>query len=62
MVSQDTSLLHRSIRDNIKYGRPDATDEELFAATKQAQAHEFIETLTDSLVVKGMTHKLVSVV
>lgn len=48
MVSQDTSLLHRSISENIKYGRPDATDEELFAATKQAQAHEFIETLTDS--------------
>ncbi|MUJ25105.1 ABC transporter ATP-binding protein [Aliivibrio fischeri] len=53
MVSQDTSLLHRSIRDNIKYGRPDATDEELFAATKQAQAHEFIETLTDSFGSKG---------
>ena len=48
MVSQDTSLLHRSIRDNIKYGRPDASDEELFAATRQAQAHGFIETLTDS--------------
>ncbi|MUK68890.1 ABC transporter ATP-binding protein [Aliivibrio fischeri] len=53
MVSQDTSLLHRSIRDNIKYGRPDATDEDLFAATKQAQAHEFIETLTDSFGSKG---------
>lgn len=47
MVTQDTSLLHRSIRDNILYGRPDATDEELYAATKQAHAHEFIETLTD---------------
>ncbi|MCP3699344.1 MAG: ABC transporter ATP-binding protein [Aliivibrio sp.] len=53
MVSQDTSLLHRSIRDNIKYGRPDASDDELFAATKQAQAHEFIETLTDSYGNKG---------
>ncbi|MGR6832327.1 ABC transporter ATP-binding protein [Aliivibrio wodanis] len=53
MVSQDTSLLHRSIRDNIKYGRPDASDDELFAATKQAQAHEFIETLTDSFGSKG---------
>ena len=53
MVSQDTSLLHRSIRDNIKYGRPDASDEELFIATKQAQAHEFIETLTDSNGKKG---------
>ncbi|MDD9158153.1 ABC transporter ATP-binding protein [Aliivibrio sp. S4TY2] len=53
MVSQDTSLLHRSIRDNIKYGRPDASDDELFTATKQAQAHEFIETLTDSYGSKG---------
>lgn len=53
MVSQDTSLLHRSIRDNIKYGRPDASDDELFAATKQAQAHGFIETLTDSYGSKG---------
>ena len=47
MVTQDTSLLHRSIKDNILYGRPDATEEELYAATKQAHAHEFIETLTD---------------
>ncbi|GAL35913.1 lipid A export ATP-binding/permease protein MsbA [Vibrio maritimus] len=47
MVTQDTSLLHRSIRDNILYGKPDATEEELLAATKQAHAHEFIETLTD---------------
>lgn len=47
MVTQDTSLLHRSIKDNILYGRPEATDEELYAATKQAHAHEFIETLTD---------------
>ncbi len=47
MVTQDTSLLHRSIKENILYGRPDATDEEVYAATKQAHAHEFIETLTD---------------
>ncbi|GAL16596.1 lipid A export ATP-binding/permease protein MsbA [Vibrio maritimus] len=47
MVTQDTSLLHRSIRDNILYGKPDASEEELLAATKQAHAHEFIETLTD---------------
>ncbi|WP_133151426.1 ATP-binding cassette domain-containing protein, partial [Vibrio lentus] len=47
MVTQDTSLLHRSIKDNILYGRPDASDEEVYAATKQAHAHEFIETLTD---------------
>lgn len=47
MVTQDTSLLHRSIRDNILYGNPDASEDELIAATTQAHAHEFIETLTD---------------
>ncbi|WP_114785395.1 ABC transporter ATP-binding protein [Vibrio tetraodonis] len=47
MVTQDTSLLHRSIRDNILYGNPDATEEDLLKATKQAHAHEFIETLND---------------
>jgi ATP-binding cassette subfamily B multidrug efflux pump len=53
MVTQDTSLLHRSIRDNILYGKPDASEEELLAATKQAHAHEFIETLTDPFGNKG---------
>ena len=48
MITQDTSLLHRTIRENILYGRPDATEEELLAATKQAHAHEFIESLTDT--------------
>lgn len=47
MVTQDTSLLHRSIRENILYGRPDASEEEMLKATVQAQAHEFIDTLTD---------------
>ena len=47
MVTQDTSLLHRSVRDNILYGRPDATDEQMIAAAKRAEAHEFIQTLTD---------------
>ncbi|MDR8524373.1 ABC transporter ATP-binding protein [Shewanella fidelis] len=47
MVTQDTSLLHRSIRDNILYGNPDATDEELEAAIRNSQAYEFIETLSD---------------
>lgn len=47
MVTQDTSLLHRSIRDNILYGNPEASEEDLIKATKQAHAHEFIETLTD---------------
>ncbi|MCD9541136.1 ABC transporter ATP-binding protein [Photobacterium carnosum] len=48
MVTQDTSLLHRSIRENILYGAPDAGEERLLTATHQAHAHEFIETLTDS--------------
>ncbi|KXF81128.1 ABC transporter ATP-binding protein [Enterovibrio coralii] len=47
MVTQDTSLLHRSIRENILYGRPDATEEEMLDASKKAQAHDFIETLND---------------
>ncbi|HEU4621198.1 MAG TPA: ABC transporter ATP-binding protein [Burkholderiaceae bacterium] len=47
MVTQDTSLLHRSVRDNILYGRPDATEEEMVAAAKRAEAHEFIQHLTD---------------
>lgn len=48
MVTQDTSLLHRSVRDNILYGRPDATEEEMIAAAKRAQAHEFILNLRDA--------------
>ena len=48
MVTQDTSLLHRSIRENILYGRPDATEAEMIAATKKAQAHDFILELTDT--------------
>ena len=47
MVTQDTSLLHRSIRDNIRYGRPDAAEAEIVAAAKLAHAHEFIEDLED---------------
>ncbi|MDD1781938.1 ABC transporter ATP-binding protein/permease [Enterovibrio sp. ZSDZ35] len=47
MVTQDTSLLHRSIRENILYGRPDATEEDLLEASRKAQAHDFIETLSD---------------
>ncbi|SHH60466.1 ABC transporter ATP-binding protein [Marivita hallyeonensis] len=47
MVQQDSSLLHRSVRENILYGRPDATEAEVIAATKQAQAHEFILDLQD---------------
>ena len=47
MVTQDTSLLHRSIRDNIRYGKPDATDADIVAAAKLAHAHEFIRELED---------------
>ena len=47
MVTQDTSLLHRSVRENITYGRPDATDEMMLDAARQARAHEFIPELSD---------------
>ncbi|MDR3018385.1 MAG: ABC transporter ATP-binding protein/permease [Delftia acidovorans] len=47
MVTQDTSLLHRSMRDNILYGRPDATEQEMLAAAQKAEASDFIATLTD---------------
>jgi ATP-binding cassette subfamily B multidrug efflux pump len=47
MVTQDTSLLHRSVRDNIVYGRPSASDEDMVRAARRAQAQGFIETLTD---------------
>ncbi|MGI9245196.1 MAG: ABC transporter ATP-binding protein [Steroidobacteraceae bacterium] len=48
MVTQDTSLLHRSVRDNIVYGRPDASDEQMIAAAGRAEAHDFIAGLADS--------------
>lgn len=47
MVTQDTSLLHRSVRDNILYGRPEASEDELLAATRKAEAHDFIQQLSD---------------
>jgi len=47
MVTQDTSLLHRSVRDNITYSRPDATEAELKAAAQGAEADGFISALTD---------------
>ena len=47
MVTQDTSLLHRSIRDNIRYGTPDASDEMVIAAARLAHAEEFILHLED---------------
>ena len=47
MVTQDTSLLHRSIRENIAYGRPSASEAEIVAAARQAEATAFIDTLED---------------
>ncbi|KQQ36651.1 multidrug ABC transporter ATP-binding protein [Rhizobium sp. Leaf306] len=54
VVTQDTSLLHRSIRDNIAYGRPDATDAEIIEATKRANAWDFVESLVDLQGRKGL--------
>ena len=53
MVTQDTSLLHRSIRDNVLFGRPDATDEQLLASARRAEADRFIATLEDQRGRKG---------
>jgi ATP-binding cassette subfamily B multidrug efflux pump len=47
MVQQDSALLHRSVRDNLLYGRPDATEDQMLAAARQAQAHDFILDLED---------------
>ena len=47
MVTQDTSLLHRSIAENIRYGRPDASDAAMIAASRQAHAHDFVIGLSD---------------
>jgi len=47
MVQQDTSLLHRSVRENILYGRPDASEEDMIAAANRAEAHEFVLGLSD---------------
>ncbi|MCO5125366.1 MAG: ABC transporter ATP-binding protein/permease [Rhizobacter sp.] len=47
MVTQDTSLLHRSVRDNLAYGRPDATDAEMVRAAERAEAHDFVVGLVD---------------
>ena len=53
MVQQDSSLLHRSVRDNILYGRPEATEEMMIAAARKAEAHDFILTLEDPQGRKG---------
>ena len=53
MVTQDTSLLHRSVRDNILYGRPDATEEMMIEAARKAEAVDFVATLGDPKGRKG---------
>jgi len=53
VVTQDTSLLHRSVRENILYGRPDATEEEMREAARLAEADRFIDTLEDPKGRKG---------
>jgi ATP-binding cassette subfamily B multidrug efflux pump len=53
VVTQDTSLLHRSIRDNIRYGKPEATEAEIVAAAQMAHAHDFILELEDQLGRRG---------
>ena len=52
MVQQESALLHRSVRENILYGNPDATEDEMLAAARQAEAHGFILDLTDA---EGLT-------
>ncbi|MEO1705445.1 MAG: ABC transporter ATP-binding protein, partial [Pseudomonadota bacterium] len=53
MVTQDTAMFNRSARDNILYGRPDATEDELIAASQKASAHDFITELEDGNGRKG---------
>ena len=53
LVTQDTSLLHRSVRDNIVYGRPSATEQEMFDAAARAEAAAFIPFLSDAQGRKG---------
>lgn len=53
VVTQDTSLLHRSVRENIVYGRPDATEEDMVEAARLAEAHDFIQGLADFKGRKG---------
>ena len=54
MVTQDTSLLHRSIRDNIAYARPDASDEQIVAAAAKARALDFLHDLQDAKGRRGL--------
>jgi ATP-binding cassette subfamily B multidrug efflux pump len=54
VVTQDTSLLHRSVRENIAYGRPDASEEDIYQAARMAEADLFIEGLSDPKGRKGL--------
>jgi ATP-binding cassette, subfamily B, multidrug efflux pump len=54
MVTQDTSLLHRSVRDNIRYGRPDATEADIMEAARKSHAEEFITHLVDPNGKRGL--------
>ncbi len=53
MVQQDSTLLHRSVRDNIRYGRPEATEAEMVEAARRAEAHQFIGGLQDNAGNRG---------
>jgi ATP-binding cassette subfamily B multidrug efflux pump len=53
VVTQDTSLLHRSVFDNIAYGRRDATMDDVISAARRANAHDFINDLEDSAGLRG---------
>ena len=58
MVTQDTAMFNRSARDNIRYGRPDATEDQIIAAARAAEAHEFILGLRDNAGRKGYDAQL----
>lgn len=58
VVTQDTSLLHRTVRENILYGNPDATEDDLLTATHNAQAHDFIQNLSDQEGASGYDAKV----
>ncbi|PIE47786.1 MAG: multidrug ABC transporter ATP-binding protein [Gammaproteobacteria bacterium] len=58
MVTQDTSLLHRTVRENIAYGRPDASEDEIIAAAKKAHAWDFIQDLHDKKGNTGLDTKV----
>jgi ATP-binding cassette subfamily B multidrug efflux pump len=53
MVTQDTSLLHRSVRDNIVYGKSEANEDDMLKASRQAEAHDFIQQLSDARQRRG---------